>query len=240
MIGCKSEGVSPYSHSIPVDTSDRSMMLQIVQSAVGTKAVNRWAELACNIALDAVRTVELDDGSGRKEIDIKKYAKVEKVTLCVSARLLVPVGVTGWLEPRPLFWVAYNVCVRAGPWRADRGLVCPERSHDQQGRDSPQDETTHQGAANPPAGLFTGVQEGRKPGVKHTHFDSAGVLVTPVCVFVSQTDIEISKEEDFAKILQMEEDYIQQICDDIIRLKPDLVFTEKGISGQCVSPYSVF
>lgn len=47
-----------------------------------------------------------------------------------------------------------------------------------------------------------------------------------------QTDIEISKEEDFAKILQMEEDYIQQICDDIIRLKPDLVFTEKGISGK--------
>ncbi|XP_078101077.1 T-complex protein 1 subunit gamma-like [Sander vitreus] len=46
----------------------------------------------------------------------------------------------------------------------------------------------------------------------------------------SQTDIEISKEEDFARILQMEEEYIQQICEDIIRLKPDLVFTEKGIS----------
>lgn len=29
----------------------------------------------------------------------------------------------------------------------------------------------------------------------------------------------------------MEEEYIQQICEDIIRLKPDLVFTEKGISG---------
>lgn len=53
-----------------------------------------------------------------------------------------------------------------------------------------------------------------------------------MCVCVCQTDIEISKEEDFAKILQMEEDYIQQICDDIIRLKPDLVFTEKGISGE--------
>ncbi|KAF1382171.1 hypothetical protein PFLUV_G00161680 [Perca fluviatilis] len=46
----------------------------------------------------------------------------------------------------------------------------------------------------------------------------------------SQTDIEISKEEDFARILQMEEEYVQQICEDIIRLKPDLVFTEKGIS----------
>lgn len=50
------------------------------------------------------------------------------------------------------------------------------------------------------------------------------------CVRV-QTDIEISKEEDFARILQMEEEYIQQICEDIIRLRPDLVFTEKGISG---------
>lgn len=46
-----------------------------------------------------------------------------------------------------------------------------------------------------------------------------------------QTDIEISKEEDFARILQMEEEFIQQICEDIIRVKPDLVFTEKGISG---------
>lgn len=46
-----------------------------------------------------------------------------------------------------------------------------------------------------------------------------------------QTDIEITKEEDFARILQMEEEYIQHICEDIIRLKPDLVFTEKGISG---------
>lgn len=29
----------------------------------------------------------------------------------------------------------------------------------------------------------------------------------------------------------MEEEYIQQICEDIIRIKPDLVFTEKGVSG---------
>lgn len=70
------------------------MMLQIVQSAVGTKAVNRWADLACNMALDAVRTVELEDGSGRREIDIKKYAKVEKVTLPVA------VWTAGW-SPAP-------------------------------------------------------------------------------------------------------------------------------------------
>ena len=28
----------------------------------------------------------------------------------------------------------------------------------------------------------------------------------------------------------MEEEYIQQVCADVIRVKPDLVITEKGIS----------
>jgi len=46
-----------------------------------------------------------------------------------------------------------------------------------------------------------------------------------------QTDIEITREEDFARILQMEEEYVQQICEDLVRVKPDLVITEKGISG---------
>lgn len=34
--------------------------------------------MACNIALDAVRTVQFEE-NGRKEIDIKKYARVEKI-----------------------------------------------------------------------------------------------------------------------------------------------------------------
>lgn len=65
-------------HSTPVDPNDRDMMLKIINSAINTKALSRWSSLACNIALDAVRTVELEE-NGRKEIDIKKYAKVEKV-----------------------------------------------------------------------------------------------------------------------------------------------------------------
>lgn len=46
-----------------------------------------------------------------------------------------------------------------------------------------------------------------------------------------QTDVEITREEDFTRILQLEEEYIQQLCEDIIRLKPDVVITEKGVSG---------
>ena len=42
--------------------------------------------------------------------------------------------------------------------------------------------------------------------------------------------MELSNETDFARILELEEAYIKGLCDDIIALKPTLVFTEKGIS----------
>lgn len=38
------------------------------------------ADLACQIALDATSTVAVEQ-NGRNEIDIKRYAKVEKVNL---------------------------------------------------------------------------------------------------------------------------------------------------------------
>ncbi|CAI5441445.1 unnamed protein product [Caenorhabditis angaria] len=46
----------------------------------------------------------------------------------------------------------------------------------------------------------------------------------------SQTSLEIMREEDISKILEQEEEAIRKQCDEIIALKPDLVFTEKGIS----------
>merc|ERR1712213_302729 len=46
----------------------------------------------------------------------------------------------------------------------------------------------------------------------------------------SQTNIEIMKEDDFSKILEMEEAYIKKVCDEIIKFAPDLVITEKGVS----------
>jgi T-complex protein 1 subunit gamma len=44
------------------------------------------------------------------------------------------------------------------------------------------------------------------------------------------TNVELMKEEDFSKMLQQEEDFVQKMCEEIIRVKPDLVFTEKGVS----------
>lgn len=46
----------------------------------------------------------------------------------------------------------------------------------------------------------------------------------------SQTSLEIMKEMDFSHVLEQEEAAIKRQCEDIIKLKPDLVLTEKGIS----------
>lgn len=46
----------------------------------------------------------------------------------------------------------------------------------------------------------------------------------------SQTNIEITKEEDWNRILQIEEEQIKILCDQLLDLKPDLVITEKGVS----------
>lgn len=46
----------------------------------------------------------------------------------------------------------------------------------------------------------------------------------------SQTSMEIKGELDFSKALEQEETAIRKQCDEIIALKPDMIFTEKGIS----------
>jgi len=47
----------------------------------------------------------------------------------------------------------------------------------------------------------------------------------------SQTNIEITKETDWNRILEIEEEQVKAMCDKILEFKPDLVITEKGVSG---------
>lgn len=51
----------------------------------------------------------------------------------------------------------------------------------------------------------------------------------------SVTSMEFSRTEDFARSLQIEEEQIRRICSSIAALKPDLLFTEKGISDLALS-----
>jgi T-complex protein 1 subunit gamma len=46
----------------------------------------------------------------------------------------------------------------------------------------------------------------------------------------SMTNMEFTKEGDFKKALEMEEIEVRRMCDNILKVKPDIVITEKGVS----------
>jgi T-complex protein 1 subunit gamma len=52
---------------------------KIVRSTIGTKFSSKWGDLLVDLAVQAVRTVWSKDEQGNIEIDIKRYAKIEKI-----------------------------------------------------------------------------------------------------------------------------------------------------------------
>ena len=46
----------------------------------------------------------------------------------------------------------------------------------------------------------------------------------------SAANVEITKEEDWNKLLRIEEEYIENMCAQIVAVRPDVVITEKGVS----------
>jgi T-complex protein 1 subunit gamma len=168
--------------SVPIDTSDDAQMLALIKTSIGTKFVIRWADLMCRLALEAVRTVSQGDdavgnssngGGGVHTVDIKRYARVEKV----------PGGEIE--DSRVLSGVMLN-----------KDIVHPQMRR----------------RIHKPRIVLLDCPLEYKKGE-------------------SQTNIEISKEADFARINQIEEEQVKAMVDRILEFKPDLVITEKGISG---------
>ncbi|PKS10441.1 hypothetical protein jhhlp_002192 [Lomentospora prolificans] len=158
--------------SLPIDINNDKAMNGLINSSIGTKFVSRWSELMCSLALTAVRTVTWEVGNGKKEVDIKRYARIEKV----------PGGEIE--DSRVLDGVMLN-----------KDITHPKM---------------RRRIENPRVVLLDCPLEYKKGE--------------------SQTNIEISKEEDWNRILQIEEEQVKAMCDAIIALKPDLVITEKGVS----------
>ncbi|KAK9239672.1 chaperonin Cpn60/TCP-1 family [Lipomyces kononenkoae] len=157
--------------SIPVDVNDDKQMLQLISASIGTKFVARWSNLMCNLALQAVRTVAIEI-NGKREVDIKRYARVEKVP-------------GGEIEDSRVL---------------DGVMLNKDVTHPKMRRR----------IENPRIILLDCPLEYKKGE--------------------SQTNIEITKEEDWARILEIEEEQIKSLCDTILSFKPDLVITEKGVS----------
>lgn len=158
----------------PVNMDSDEEIKKIVKSTLGTKFLAEYMDLAVEMAITAVKTVTLrDEKKGTiDEIDIKRYAKVEKIPGGAITDSKVMNGV----------------------------MINKDITHAKMRRK----------IENPKILLLDCALEYTKGE--------------------SQTDIEMSKDTDFSKLLQLEEAYIKKVCEDIIAIKPDVVITEKGVS----------
>jgi len=156
----------------PLDLNNVEQTLNVVRTCLGTKFCARYGDLVCRMAYDAVKIVTIKRDGRDPDINIKEYAKVEKIP-------------GGMLEDSKVL----------------NGLLINK-------------DVTH-------AGMRRRIENPRiillDCGLEYKKAES-------------QTNLEVKKESDWNTILQMEEDFVEALCKDIIKHKPDLVMTEKGVS----------
>ena len=161
--------------SKPIDTSNDEEMLSLIKTSIGTKFVMRWSDLMCKLALAAVRTVaQEEEGGATKSVDIKRYARVEKI----------PGGEIE--QSRVLNGVMLN-----------KDITHPNM---------------RRRIKNPRIVLLDCPLEYKKGE--------------------SQTNMEFSKEGDWSRAQDIEDEQVKVLVNKILEFKPDLVITEKGVSGE--------
>lgn len=158
--------------ALKLDLNDNEQLTKVLEACLNTKFSSRWGRLISKLALKGAKAVCVELSNGKKDVDVKKYAKVEKIP-------------GGEIE-----------------------------------------EST--------------VLEGVLLNKDVTHPKMRRKIVKPRIVLLdcpleykkgeSQTAIEITKEEDWEKILIQEEEEVKKMCDEIINVGCDLVITEKGVS----------
>lgn len=158
--------------SVEVDLNNQESVQSVVSSVIDTKFTARWGSLITDLAVKAVFTVREKLPNGSQQIDIKRYAKVEKIP-------------GGDLEE----------CTVLNGVMFNKDLTHPKM---------------RKVIKNPRVVLLDCPLEYKKGE--------------------SQTNVEMTKEEDFHAMLMQEEEEIKRMCDKILELKPDVVITEKGIS----------
>lgn len=153
----------------PVDVDDNEQVLRLIRACIGTKYVTRHDDLIVDIAFKALNTVRIDV-DGKAVMDIKNFAKVEKIA---GGQLS---------DSRVLDGVMFNKDVTSASMRRR--------------------------IQNPRIVLLDCPLEYRKPE--------------------STTNVEITEEADWKRLLEVEEEYISMLCAKLLEFKPDLVITEKG------------
>ena len=203
--------------------------------------------MACDMAMTAVKTVAMEFGD-RKEIDIKRYAKVEKVRTHTHTHTHTHTTHTHThthtthththTSTHTHTHARARACTHTytpDTWWQYRRLGGLEWSDGQQRYHTCRNEEKNRKSSYSFTRLSTRVQEGREPSELITT-----KKVSRYNLSLSQTSLEIVGETDFAKLLQQEEEFVEKMCREIIAIKPDLVITEKGLSGGCGQQWRVY
>eukprot|EP01071_Lankesteria_metandrocarpae_P001919 Lankesteria_metandrocarpae@DN1969_c0_g1_i1.p1 len=157
----------------PLDVTDDKKLQAVVDACLATKFSSHWGDKIAKLALQAVKQITVDKpGSARKEIDIKRHVRVEKI----------PGG--EFDECRVLDGVMINKDITHAKMRRY--------------------------IKNPRIVLLDCPLEYKKGE--------------------SQTNVEITKEEDFEALLKQEELEVRKMCRNIIDIGCDVLVTEKGVS----------
>jgi T-complex protein 1 subunit gamma len=155
-----------------IDLSDKKNLEKVVSCCLGTKSMGDANHaLMTRFAIEAVKTVTIEN-KGKKEIDIKRYARVEKV----------PGGSVS--ESEVLSGVIINKDVTHPKMRRR--------------------------IENPRVILLDCPLEYKKGE--------------------NAINVQLKDPNDFAKLIELEEEYVRGLVEDVKKLKPDVVFTEKGLT----------
>ena len=158
--------------SRPIDTSKDEDVLTALQSCIGTKFASRWGKLISNLTIKATKTVIRAGAKNKLNLEIKRYARVEKIP-------------GGTLEDCEVL---------------DGVMVNKDITHPKMRRL----------IKNPRILLLDCPLEYKKGE--------------------SQTNMELKTEDAMCDALEQEMQEIALMCNDILKWKPDIVITEKGIS----------
>lgn len=184
--------VSLKAHTAGVNLAERAQVERVIAACLGTKFVSRWGDQMVKIAYDAVDIVSggrlskappmdvegttaaaaADVNFAAAEIDLKKYARVEKI----------PGGDIS--DSQVIHGVVLNKDVTHAKMRRH--------------------------IENPRIVLLDCNLEYKKAE--------------------SQTNVECASTDDFGKLLMEEEAEVRKMCDAILKVRPDVVCTEKGLS----------
>lgn len=158
--------------SRPIDTSKDEDVITALQSCIGTKFASRWGKLISNLTIKATKTIIRAGTKNKLNLDIKRYARIEKI----------PGGVLDDSE------VLEGVMV-------NKDITHPKMRRQ---------------IKNPRIILLDCPLEYKKGE--------------------SQTNMELKDENAMCDALDQETQEIAFMCNDILKWRPDIVITEKGVS----------